>query len=131
MKVLYLSLKISLVVSAILMSVSLQAQSKTHVQEEVVKIKSRSDKGVNVIWPAYQGDVSQYILERSVDGKRYQEVSAFVAVMSNEEPYYEFNDRFKLAYTGPLFYRVRIEGLDGQMIYTPVTILKAMDLAAK
>jgi hypothetical protein len=45
--------------------------------------------------------------------------------MNNEEPYFEFVDRFRSAYMGQLFYRVRVEGLDGGVVYSPVTILKA------
>lgn len=80
---------------------------------------------VSLAWMAYTGDVSQYVLERSTDGKRYVEVSAFFT-LSNEEPYYEFTDRFKSAYPGPLYYRLRVEGHDGGMIYAPVTVLNAV-----
>lgn len=97
------------------------------VVDPVVKVKSRNDKNVTIAWPAYTGDVSQYILERSVDGKRFQEIAEFVTMLNNEQPYFEFTDRFKSSYTGPLFYRVRVEGLDGGIVYTPITILKAVD----
>lgn len=99
---------------------------RSKVVDPVVKVKNRSDRSVTIAWPAYTGDVSQYILERSSDGKRFVEIGVFVTVLSNEEPYFEFTDRFKSHYAGPLFYRVRVEGLDGGMIYTPVTTLSAV-----
>jgi hypothetical protein len=143
MKLLYPTLKNYLLAFAMLLTLASYAQDKTFasakvssqssvtydrskVSDPVVKVISRSDRHVSIAWPAYSGDVSQYILERSIDGKRFVELTAVVTVMSNEDPYYEFTDRFKSSYTGPLFYRVRVEGLDGGVLYTPVTILKAV-----
>jgi hypothetical protein len=103
---------------------SLYAQNKTG--DPVVKVKNRSEKNVNLIWPAFTGDISQYVLERSTDARRFQEVSVVVAMFGSDEPVYEFNDRFRSAYSGPLYYRLRLEGLDGSVVYTPVTILKAL-----
>ena len=103
---------------------STHAQSK--LSEPVVKVKNRNEKNVNLIWPAFTGDVSQYILERSTDAQRFQEVSVVVAMFGSDEPVYEFSDRFRSPYAGPLYYRLRVEGLDGSVVYTPVTILKAM-----
>lgn len=99
--------------------------NRTNIIDPFVKVKFRGERAVSLVWPAYTGDVSQYVLERSVDGKRFQEVTAIVTVMNNEEPYFEFVDRFRSGYMGALFYRVRVEGLDGGIVYTPVTILKA------
>jgi hypothetical protein len=100
------------------------AQNKK--DDPVVKVKNRSDKNVNLIWPAFTGDVSQYVLERSTDAQRFQEVSVVVAMFGSEEPVFEFNDRFRSPYAGPLYYRLRVEGLDGSVVYTPVTISKAL-----
>ena len=107
-----------------LASTSANAQDKSI--EAVVKVKSRTDKNVNLVWPAFAGDVSQYVLERSTDARKFQEITVFVAMFGNDEPSYEFSDRFKSSYAGPLYYRLRIEGLDGSVVYTPVTILKAV-----
>ena len=90
--------------------------SRTNITDPFVKIKFRGEKAVSIIFPAYSGDISQYVLERSVDGKRFQEINAYVTVMNNEEPYFEFVDRFRSAYMGQLFYRVRVEGLDGGVV---------------
>ena len=100
------------------------AQNKTN--DPVVKVKNRSDKNVNLIWAAFTGDVSQYVLERSTDARRFQEVSVVVAMFGNDEPAFEYIDRFRSPYAGPLYYRLRVEGLDGSVVYTPVTISKAM-----
>ena len=124
MKVLRPSINISLLLVILLACTSLQAQIKA--SDPVVKIKNRSDKNVNLIWPAFTGDVSQYVLERSTDARRFQEVSVVVAAFGDDEPVYEFTDRFRAAYAGPLYYRLRVEGLDGSVVYTPVTTLKAM-----
>jgi len=100
--------------------------AQNNVIEPVIKVKSRSDKNVNLVWRAFTGDVSQYILERSIDARKFQEIAVFVAMFSNDEPTYEFTDRFRNSYNGPLYYRLRIEGLDGTVIYTGVTVLKAV-----
>jgi hypothetical protein len=103
---------------------SLHAQR--NAGDPVVKVKDRSEKNVNLIWPAFTGDISQYVLERSTDARRFQEVSVVVAMFGSDEPVFEYNDRFRSAYTGALYYRLRLEGLDGSVVYTPVTILKAL-----
>ena len=118
------AIKIFLLLIILVAGTSTNAQQK--MTDPVVKLKNRSDKNVDLIWQAFAGDVSQYVLERSIDGRKFQEIVVFVTVMSNDEPVYEFADRFRSAYTGPLYYRLRIEGLDGSVIYTPVTILKAV-----
>lgn len=122
MKVLYLSLRLFFFACIFLAAKNSSAQSQ--IVDPVVKVKGRTEKMVSLEWRAYEGDVSQYVLERSTDGKSYSEVIAFFT-LNNEEPYYEFKDRFKSQYPGPLYYRLRIEGQDGGMIYAPVTILYA------
>jgi hypothetical protein len=114
----------SLPVMMLLAFSALHAQNK--MTDPVVKVKNRSEKNVNLIWPAFSGDVSQYVLERSIDARKFQEVSVIVAMFGSDEPVYEFNDRFRAAYAGPLYYRLRVEGLDGSVVYTPVTTLKAL-----
>ena len=123
MKILH-PLNFSLLVIMLVAFSSTRAQNR--VNDPVVKVKNRSEKNVNLIWPAFTGDVSQYVLERSIDARRFQEVSVVVAMFGGDEPVYEFTDRFRSAYAGPLYYRLRVEGLDGSVVYTPVTILKAM-----
>src|SRR5689334_4767297 len=114
-------LNFSLLVIMLVAFTSAYAQKKTN--DPVVKVKNRSEKNVNLIWPAFTGDVSQYVLERSIDARRFQEVSVVVAMLGDDEPVYEFTDRFRAAYAGPLYYRLRVEGLDGSVVYTPVTTL--------
>lgn len=124
MKVLYPSIKIFILLITLVVNASSYAQNK--VVDPVIKVINRSDKNVNLAWQAFTGDVSQYVLERSTDARKFLEISVFVAMFGNDEPSYEFNDRFKSAYAGPLYYRLRVEGLDGGVVYTPVTILRAM-----
>jgi hypothetical protein len=124
MKVLRPSINFSLLVMLLFAFTATHAQNK--ISDPVVKVKSRSEKNVNLIWPAFTGDVSQYVLERSTDSRRFQEVSVIVAMFGGDDPVYEFNDRFRSAYAGPLYYRLRVEGLDGSTVYTPVTIIKPM-----
>lgn len=123
MKALYLSLKPLLFACVLLAAQTSTAQSK--IIDPVVKLTGRSDKTVSLAWVSYTGDVSQYVLERSTDGKKYQEVTAYYT-LTNDEPYYEFTDRFKTAYAGPLYYRLRVEGQDGGVVYAPVTILNSV-----
>ena len=124
MNVLRPLLNFSLVIMMLLAFSALYAQNK--MTDPVVKVKNRSEKNVNLIWPAFSGDVSQYVLERSIDARKFQEVSVIVAMFGSDEPVYEFNDRFRAAYAGPLYYRLRVEGLDGSVVYTPVTTLKPL-----
>lgn len=142
----YSALKFCLLVAFTIATLSLSAQeksyavaannapltnySRTNITDPFVKVKFRGERSVSLLWQAFTGDVSQYVLERSVDGRKFQEIGAFVTVMNNDEPYFEFVDRFRSPYMGPLFYRVRVEGLDGGIVYTPVTILKAVNLEA-
>jgi len=124
MNVLRPTINFSLLVMMLFAFSALHAQNK--MTDAVVKVKNRSEKNVNLIWPAFSGDVSQYVLERSIDARKFQEVSVIVAMFGSDEPVYEFNDRFRAAYAGPLYYRLRVEGLDGSVVYTPVTTLKAL-----
>jgi hypothetical protein len=128
MKVLHPLIKIALLLVMIVSFTTSYAQNKPSDPVAIVKVKNRSEKNVNVIWPAFTGDVSQYVLERSIDARRFQEVSVIVAMFGNDEPVFEFNDRFRTPYAGPLYYRLRVEGLDGSVVYTPVTILKALQV---
>jgi hypothetical protein len=113
-----------LLLITVALSASSYAQKK--VVDPVVKVINRSDKNVNLAWQAFTGDVSQYVLERSTDARKFYEISVFVAMFGDEEPSYEFNDRFKASYAGPLYYRLRVEGLDGSVVFTPVTTIRAM-----
>ena len=125
MKVLQPSIKVFLFL-LIALVISAPSFSQNKVVDPVVKVLNRSDKNVSLAWQAFTGDVSQYVLERSTDARKFHEISVFVAMFSNDEPSYEFNDRFKSVYAGPLYYRLRVEGFDGSVVYTPMTIIKAM-----
>jgi hypothetical protein len=124
MKVLYPSVKILFLIIMLLAGAGIYAQNKA--TDPVVVVKNRSDKNVNIAWPAFSGDVSQYVLERSIDARRFQEICVYVSMLSNDEASFEFTDRFRTPYAGPLYYRLRVEGLDGSVVYTPVTTLKAV-----
>lgn len=120
MRSLSLSLRLLVFVCILFAAKSSSAQQK--IVDPVVKVKGRTDKMVGLTWMAFSGEVSQYVLERSTDGKRFVEVAAFFT-LSNDEPYYEVMDRFKTPYPGPLYYRLRVEGQDGGILYAPVTTL--------
>lgn len=93
--------------------------------EPVVKVRSRTDKKIVLNWAPFKGGVSHYILERSTDGRSFQEVGLLFTGDDSEEPVYVFTDKLRSSYAGPLFYRLRVAGLDGSEIYTPVTIMNA------
>lgn len=93
--------------------------------DPVVKIRARSDKKVTLSWAPYRGEVSHYVLERSTDGRSFTEVGLLFTGDSSNEPVYSYDDKFKSAYKGPLFYRLRVVGLDESEIYTPLTVINA------
>jgi hypothetical protein len=90
-----------------------------------IKIRGRAERKVALAWPSFSQDVSHYVIERSTDGRRFQEVGLLFTVGA-EEPRFDFTDKFRANYTGPLYYRLRVEFLDGNAVYTPVTIMKAI-----
>ncbi len=90
-----------------------------------IKVRARTDKKILLTWMPFQGAVSHYVLERSTDGRSYQESGIFFTGDWQTEPAYFFTDKFHKAYAGPLYYRLRVVGLDGSVIYTPVTLLDA------
>lgn len=90
-----------------------------------VKIRTRTDKKIVLTWAPFKGGVSHYVLERSTDGRSFQEAGLFFTGDGSDDSEYMFADRFRSPYLGPLFYRLRVEGLDGSEIYTPVTIINA------
>lgn len=92
--------------------------------EQVIKVRGRDQARVLLTWPAYTGEVSHYVVERSSDGRHYEEVGLlFSANLQEDEPDFVYVDRFRRPYSGPLYYRLRIVGQDASYIYTPVTVL--------
>ena len=91
----------------------------------VINILERSASQVALSWAPFPGAVSHYVLERSIDGKNFQEAGVFFTGEWLEEPVYRYTDRLRKRYTGPLFYRLRVVGMNGDEQYTWPTILKA------
>lgn len=83
-----------------------------------ILIGPRTEQQIMLRWAPFAGAVSHYVLERSVDGKNYMEAGVFFTGEWSEEPEYIFTDKFRKAYSGPLFYRLRVVGLDGTEVYT-------------
>lgn len=88
----------------------------------LVKIMARSDKKIILNWAPFSEGVSHYVLERSVDGRNYEEAAVFFTGEWGNEPGYVYTDKFKQSYTGPLFYRLRVVGLDGSELYSAASI---------
>lgn len=123
---------------AFLICVSAQAQKGTYAKVHstvpahsshfvakagaVIKIAARSERNTALTWMAFTGEVSHYVLERSTDGSNYTEACVFFTSGMVDEPEYHYIDRLRKAYTGPLFYRLRVVGLDGSEMYTMPSI---------
>jgi hypothetical protein len=89
--------------------------------ETVVKIKTRSENKVVLGWAPFKGDVSHYVLERSINGRAFYEAGILFTGDGENEPEYIFTDHLKMNYGGTLYYRLHVVGLDGSEIFTPVT----------
>jgi len=96
------------------------------VIEPVVKVKGRTDRRILLTWAPFSGAVSHYVLERSPDGRQFEEAGLFFTGDWSEEPVYNYSDTFRKPYLGPLYYRLRVVGLDGTEVYTPITVLRAI-----
>jgi len=93
---------------------------------QVLKVTGRTDRKVSLVWLPLSEDVSHYVIERSIDGKRFQEIGYLMTGDGSQEAYYEFTDRFRSAYPGQLFYRLRVEQLNGNELYTAITVLNSL-----
>jgi hypothetical protein len=96
--------------------------SETQKARPLVKIRAVSDKKVVLNWAPFSEGVSHYVLERSFDGRNYQEAAVFFTGEWGNEPEYFYTDKFKQSYTGPLYYRLRVVGLDGSELYSAPSI---------
>lgn len=88
----------------------------------VIKVKGRSEKKVLLNWSPFNGAVSHYVLERSLDGRNYHEAGVLFTGDWEDEPEYFYTDKLSRSYAGPLYYRLRVVGLDGTEIYTAPSI---------
>src|SRR5690606_9276207 len=84
--------------------------------DPIVKVKGRAETKVLLHWAPFKGAVSHYVLERSTDGRNYQEAGVLFTGDWEEEPEYFYTDRFRRPYQGPLYYRLRVVGLEGSVI---------------
>ncbi len=91
----------------------------------VVKIQARSDRKIILRWAPFKGAVSHYVLERSGDGRHYEEAGVFFTGESDNEPVYTYADKLRRTYAGPLFYRLKVVGLDGTEVYTSSSVSEA------
>lgn len=106
-------------------SASYHAAAATEDSDAYIKIKGRSDRKILLNWAPVKGAVSHYVLERSTDGHTFEEAGLFFTGDWDNEPEYFYTDKFRKPYAGPLYYRLRVVGQEGSVIYTPVTILNA------
>lgn len=125
---------------ALLIAGSVQAQSGTYAVNSksssttgyyanrvnaVVRIMQRTERQIALTWAPFQGAVSHYVLERSTDGRSYHEAGVFFTGEWDQEPLYTYVDKFKKPYTGPLFYRLKVVGLDATEVYTLPSLSEA------
>jgi hypothetical protein len=93
--------------------------------EPYIKIQGRTDRKIVLSWAPFAGGVSHYVLERSMDGRTFEEAGIFFTGDWDNEQEYFYTEKFHKPYSGPLFYRLRVVGVEGSVIYTPVTIMNA------
>lgn len=86
--------------------------------DAVIVIKARFEKKVILSWHPFRGAVSHYVLERSADGRHYTEAGVFFTGEWLEEPVYTYTDQFAKNYSGSLYYRLRVVGMEGTEVYT-------------
>lgn len=98
------------------------ASVKKNIIERVIKVKAVTENRVILCWAPAEG-VSHYVVERSTDGKRFEEVGLFFTGEWATESEFIFTDKFRKPYGGPLFYRLRVVGQEESSVYTPPTII--------
>jgi hypothetical protein len=89
---------------------------------QAIRIVGRNDQKVVLTWAPFKGAVSHYTLERSFDARVFHEACVFFTGDWNEEPDYVYHDKLKSSYAGPLYYRLKVTGLDGTEVYTSVSV---------
>ncbi len=99
------------------------AAAPKKAEESTVKVKTRTASKVLVTWAPLKSDVSHYVLERSTNGYNFYEAGILFTGEQETEPEYAFTDNLKVNYNGPLYYRLRVVGLDESEYTTPVTIM--------
>lgn len=96
--------------------------SRPAITSKAIKFIIRTDKKIVLTWSPFKGGVSHYVLERSFDGRSFEEAGLFFAGDWSEPTDYVYNDRLKNPYAGPLMYRLRVVGVDESEVYTSVSI---------
>ena len=87
-----------------------------------ISIMARSEKKIMLGWMSFEGAVSHYVLERSANGRLFEEAAVFFTGEWGQEPAYTYTDHFKRSVEGLLYYRLRVIGLDGSEVYTQPTL---------
>jgi hypothetical protein len=88
----------------------------------VIKIMARNDTKVMLSWAPFSEGVSHYTLERSFDGRHYEEAGVFFTGEWGNEPVYKYIDKLRRPYAGTVYYRLRVTGVDGTQAYTAASI---------
>jgi hypothetical protein len=95
----------------------------TDKKEAVVLIKSRTQSKILLNWQPLPGDISHYVIERSVNGRGYYDAGLVFTDDVTRELEYFFTDDLKMNYGGTLYYRLRVVKMDKSEIITPVTVV--------
>ena len=88
----------------------------------VIRVRARSANKIVLSWAPFSEGVSHYVLERSPDGRHFEEAGLFFTGEWGNEPAYVYTDKLRHADEGPVFYRLRIVGQDGSELYSTVSI---------
>ena len=95
----------------------------TNKKESVVVIKSRTQSKILLNWQPLPGDISHYVIERSVNGRGYYDAGLVFTDEVTRELEYFFTDDLKMNYGGALYYRLRVVKMDKSETITPVTVV--------
>ncbi len=85
-----------------------------------------NDNKVVLSWATdMQKNTSHFVIERSTNGKDYDEAALlFAEGNSNKYTEYSYTDKLPAGSNGVLFYRLRMVDIDGQYKYSIVRVVK-------
>ncbi|MBI1343185.1 MAG: T9SS type A sorting domain-containing protein [Terrimonas sp.] len=80
----------------------------------------------NLKWStASEINVSHFVVEKSLDGKHYQDAALVFAYGNSSQPKeYTFNDDVSAISSGILYYRLKMQDMDGTYVYSNVRMIR-------
>lgn len=89
-------------------------------------VTRKADHKVWLSWAAeQQGQISHFVIERSVNGVDFDEAGLFFTAENAVTGEYLFKDQLRKKMDGTVYYRLRIVDMDGGVLYSAVQFLPA------